>query len=208
MSFYSEYIFRVKDNNLIVIISTNGGGRRIIAIAEEIKKTISNELKKQGFILFKFNIGVIEANLQEDIEIIISKLKIATKISSEYKDSLPILYKDDLPEIILIKNQNKIFEYIVKAIKNDFFTLYYQKITPLKKNLKPKIEILTRLFDHTGTPIPNITVFNLIEKYNLTVEVDQLVVTKALREYHKFYSKNGMHIFQSTFHHNHSNLKF
>ncbi|QMU99148.1 EAL domain-containing protein [Borrelia sp. A-FGy1] len=195
MSFYSEYIFRIKDNNLIVIISTNGGEKRLIAIAEEIKKTISNELKKQGLIIFKFNIGVIEANLQEDIEVTISKLKIATKISSEYKDSLPILYKDELPETILIKNQNKIFEYIVKAIKNDFFTLYYQKITPLKKNLKPKIEILTRLFDHTGSPIPNITVFSLIEKYNLTVEVDQLVVTKALREYTNFVAKNGIHIF-------------
>ncbi|UER67543.1 EAL domain-containing protein [Borrelia sp. BU AG58] len=195
MSFYSEYIFRVKDNNLIVIVSTNGGERRLIAIAEEIKKTISNELRKQGFIIFKFNIGVIEANLQEDIETTISKLKIATKISSEYKDSLPILYKDELPETILIKNQNKIFEYIVKAIKNDFFTLYYQKITPLKKNLKPKIEILTRLFDHTGNPVPNITVFNLIEKYNLTVEVDQLVVTKALREYTNFVAKNGIHTF-------------
>ncbi|WKC57922.1 EAL domain-containing protein [Borrelia sp. P9F1] len=195
MSFYSEYIFQVKDNNLIVIVSTSGGERRIIAIAEEIKKTISNELKKQGFILFKFNMGIIKTNLQEDIKTTISKLKIATKISAEYKDSIPILYKDDLPETILIKNQNKIFEYIVKAIKNDFFTLYYQKITPLKKNLKPKIEILTRLFNHTGTPIPNATVFNLIEKYNLTVEVDQLVVNKALREYTNFVAKNGIHIF-------------
>ncbi|UGQ16049.1 EAL domain-containing protein [Borrelia sp. RT5S] len=195
MSFYSEYIFQVKDNNLIVIVSTSGGERRLIAIAEEIKKTISYELKKQGFIIFKFNIGIIEANLQEDIKTTIAKLKIATKISSEYKDSLPILYKDELPETMLIKTQNKIFEYIVKAIKNDFFTLYYQKITPLKKNLKPKIEILTRLFDHTGTPIPNATVFNLIEKYNLTVEVDQLVVTKALREYTNFVAKNGIHIF-------------
>ncbi|UGQ17161.1 EAL domain-containing protein [Borrelia sp. RT1S] len=195
MSFYSEYIFQVKDNNLIVIVSTSGGERRLIAIAEEIKKTISYELKKQGFIIFKFNIGIIEANLQEDIKTTIAKLKIATKISSEYKDSLPILYKDELPETMLIKAQNKIFEYIVKAIKNDFFTLYYQKITPLKKNLKPKIEILTRLFDHTGTPIPNATVFNLIEKYNLTVEVDQLVVTKALREYTNFVAKNGIHIF-------------
>ncbi len=96
---------------------------------------------------------------------------------------------------ITSKNQNKIFEYIIKAIKNDFFSLYYQKITPLKKDLKPKIEILTRLFDYTGTPIPNNHVFGLIDKYNLTVEVDKLVVTKALREYTNFVTKNGVHIF-------------
>ncbi|WP_330729993.1 EAL domain-containing protein [Borrelia turicatae] len=195
MSFYSEYIFRLKDNNLIVIISTRGGEQRLISIAEEIKKTISRELKKEGLIIFKFNIGIIEVNLKEDIETKISKLKIATKISDEYKDSTPILYKDELPETILIKKQNKIFEYIVKAIKNDFFSLYYQKITPLKKDLKPKIEILTRLFDYTGTPIPNGNVFSLIDKYNLTVEVDKLVVTKALREYTNFVAKNGAHIF-------------
>ncbi|WP_434756868.1 EAL domain-containing protein [Borrelia puertoricensis] len=195
MSFYSEYIFRLKDNNLIVIISTSGGEQRLISIAEEIKKTISRELKKEGLIIFKFNIGIIEVNLKEDIETKISKLKIATKISDEYKDSTPILYKDELPETILIKKQNKIFEYIVKAIKNDFFSLYYQKITPLKKDLKPKIEILTRLFDYTGTPIPNSNVFSLIDKYNLTVEVDKLVVTKALREYTNFVAKNGVHIF-------------
>ncbi|ANF33845.1 EAL domain-containing protein [Borrelia turicatae] len=195
MSFYSEYIFRLKDNNLIVIISTSGGEQRLISIAEEIKKTISRELKKEGLIIFKFNIGIIEVNLKEDIETKISKLKIATKISDEYKDSTPILYKDELPETILIKKQNKIFEYIVKAIKNDFFSLYYQKITPLKKDLKPKIEILTRLFDYTGTPIPNGNVFSLIDKYNLTVEVDKLVVTKALREYTNFVAKNGAHIF-------------
>ncbi|UPA17856.1 EAL domain-containing protein [Borrelia puertoricensis] len=195
MSFYSEYIFRLKDNNLIVIISTSGGEQRLISIAEEIKKTISRELKKEGLIIFKFNIGIIEVNLKEDIETKISKLKIATKISDEYKDSMPILYKDELPETILIKKQNKIFEYIVKAIKNDFFSLYYQKITPLKKDLKPKIEILTRLFDYTGTPIPNSNVFSLIDKYNLTVEVDKLVVTKALREYTNFVAKNGVHIF-------------
>ncbi|UPA12040.1 EAL domain-containing protein [Borrelia venezuelensis] len=195
MSFYSEYIFRLKDNNLIVIISTSGGEQRLISIAEEIKKTISRELKKEGLIIFKFNIGIIEVNLKEDIETKISKLKIATKISDEYKDSTPILYKDELPETILIKKQNKIFEYIVKAIKNDFFSLYYQKITPLKKDLKPKIEILTRLFDYTGTPIPNGNVFSLIDKYNLTVEVDKLVVTKALKEYTNFVAKNGAHIF-------------
>ncbi|AJW73173.1 EAL domain-containing protein [Borrelia hermsii] len=195
MSFYSEYIFRLKDNNLIVIISTSGGEQRIISIAEEIKKTISRELSKEGIIIFKLNIGIIEVNLKEDIETKISKLKIATKISDEYKDSTPILYKDELPETILIKNQNKIFEYIVKAIKNDFFSLYYQKITPLKKDLKPKIEILTRLFDYTGTPIPNDNVFSLIDKYNLTVEVDKLVVTKTLREYTNFVAKNGVHIF-------------
>ncbi|BDU62958.1 EAL domain-containing protein [Candidatus Borrelia fainii] len=195
MSFYSEYIFRLKDNNLIVIISTRGGEQRLISIAEEIKKTISRELKKEGLIIFKFNIGIIEVNLKEDIETKISKLKIATKISDEYKDSTPILYKDELPETILIKKQNKIFEYIIKAIKNDFFSLYYQKITPLKKDLKPKIEILTRLFDYTGTPIPNGNVFSLIDKYNLTVEVDKLVVTKALREYTNFVAKNGVHIF-------------
>ncbi|AHH12383.1 Putative EAL domain-containing protein [Borrelia hermsii YBT] len=195
MSFYSEYIFRLKDNNLIVIISTSGGEQRIISIAEEIKKTISRELSKEGIIIFKLNIGIIEVNLKEDIETKISKLKIATKISDEYKDSTPILYKDELPETILIKNQNKIFEYIVKAIKNDFFSLYYQKITPLKKDLKPKIEILTRLFDYTGTPIPNDNVFSLIDKYNLTAEVDKLVVTKTLREYTNFVAKNGVHIF-------------
>ncbi|AFI31150.1 EAL domain-containing protein [Borrelia crocidurae] len=195
MSFYSEYIFRLKDNNLIVIISTSGGEQRVISIAEEIKKTISRELKKEGLIILKFNIGIIEVNLKEDIETKISKLKIATKISDEYKDSMPILYKDELPETIIIKNQNKIFEYIIKAIKNDFFSLYYQKITPLKKDLKPKIEILTRLFDYTGTPIPNNHVFGLIDKYNLTVEVDKLVVTKALREYTNFVTKNGVHIF-------------
>ncbi|AWG42746.1 EAL domain-containing protein [Candidatus Borreliella tachyglossi] len=195
MSFYSEYIFRMKDNNLIVIISTSVGERRLISLAEEIKQTISRELKKEGFIVFKFNIGIVEVNLQEDIETKISKLKIATKISDEYKDSMPILYKDNLPEAILIKNQNKIFEYILKAIKNDFFSLYYQKITPLKKNLKPKIEILTRLFDYTGTPISTTKVFSLIDKYNLTVEVDQLVVTKALREYTNFVAKHGVHIF-------------
>ncbi|WP_024653907.1 EAL domain-containing protein [Borrelia persica] len=195
MSFYSEYIFKLKDNNLIVIISTSGGEKRVISIAEEMKKTIYSKLKKEGFIIRKFNIGIIEVNLKENIETKISKLKIATKISDEYRDSMPILYKDELPETILIKNQNKIFEYIIKAIKNDFFSLYYQKITPLKKDLKPKIEILTRLFDYTGTPIPNNHVFNLIDKYNLTVEVDKLVVTKALREYTNFVAKNGVHVF-------------
>ncbi len=46
-----------------------------------------------------------------------------------------------------------------------------------------------------GKPIPNEQIFNLIDKYNLTAEVDQLVVTKALREYKSFVSKNGVHIF-------------
>ncbi len=45
----------------------------------------------------------------------------ATKISSEYKDSNPIIYKEELPEAVILKNQNKIFQYILKAIKNDFF---------------------------------------------------------------------------------------
>ncbi len=46
-----------------------------------------------------------------------------------------------------------------------------------------------------GKPIPNNQIFNLIDKYNLTVEVDTLVVKKALREYKSFVSKNGIHIF-------------
>ncbi len=39
----------------------------------------------------------------------------ATKISSEYKDSNPIIYKEELPEAVILKNQNKIFQYILKA---------------------------------------------------------------------------------------------
>lgn len=76
-----------------------------------------------------------------------------------------------------------------------FLVSTIKKLLLLKKNLKPKIEILTRLFDYTGTPIPNDNVFSLIDKYNLTVEVDKLVVTKTLREYTNFVAKNGVHIF-------------
>lgn len=195
MSLYSEYIFKLKNNNLIVIICTSGDENQIISIAKKIKKTITLALKKEDIIIFEFNIGIIEVNLRENLELKIPKLMMATKISSEYKDSNPIIYKEELPEAVILKNQNKIFQYILKAIKNDFFTLYYQKINPLKKNLKPKIEILTRLFDHMGKPIPNEQIFNLIDKYNLTAEVDQLVVKKALREYKSFVSKNGVHIF-------------
>ncbi len=51
----------------------------------------------------------------------------ATKISSEYKDSNPIIYKEELPEAVILKNQNKIFQYILKAIKNDFLLFIIKK---------------------------------------------------------------------------------
>ncbi len=38
MSLYSEYIFKLKHNNLIVIISTSGGEKRIISIAKKNQK--------------------------------------------------------------------------------------------------------------------------------------------------------------------------
>ncbi len=47
MSLYSEYIFKLKNNNLIVIICTSGDENQIISIAQKIKKTITLALKKK-----------------------------------------------------------------------------------------------------------------------------------------------------------------
>lgn len=127
MSLYSEYIFKLKNNNLIVIICTSGDENQIISIAKKIKKTITLALKKEDIIIFKFNIGIIEVNLRENLELKIPKLMMATKISSEYKDSNPIIYKEELPEAVILKNQNKIFQYILKAIKNDFLLFIIKK---------------------------------------------------------------------------------
>ncbi len=127
MSLYSEYIFKLKHNNLIVIISTSGGEKRIISIAKKIKKTIALAFKKEDIIIFKFNIGIIEVNLKENLEFKIPKLMMATKISSEYKESNPTIYKEELPEAVILKNQNKIFQYILKAIKNDFLLFIIKK---------------------------------------------------------------------------------
>lgn len=127
MSLYSEYIFKLKNNNLIVIICTSGDENQIISIAQKIKKTITLALKKEDIIIFKFNIGIIEVNLRENLELKIPKLMMATKISSEYKDSNPIIYKEELPEAVILKNQNKIFQYILKAIKMIFLLFIIKK---------------------------------------------------------------------------------
>ncbi len=64
-------------------------------------------IKKEDIIIFKFNIGIIEVNLRENLELKIPKLMMATKISSEYKDSNPIIYKEELPEAVIFKKSKQ-----------------------------------------------------------------------------------------------------
>ena len=70
------------------------------------------------------------------------------------------------------------------ALINDRFKLYYQPIAPLVQNgHKPKIEILLRMVDPSGTIIQPGEFIPIAERYNIMPAIDRWVVKHAFEAY-------------------------
>jgi len=70
---------------------------------------------------------------------------------------------------------------IERALENNQFCLYAQKITPLTKNKhQEKCEILLRLIDEEGVVIPPGAFFPAAERFNLATKIDCWVIEQSL----------------------------
>jgi diguanylate cyclase (GGDEF)-like protein/PAS domain S-box-containing protein len=82
---------------------------------------------------------------------------------------------------------------IQKALEEQRFVLYSQKILPLAGNPEPSehYEVLLRMQDEAGELIPPMAFIPAAERYGLMPQLDRWVITAAFAQYNRRYSVNG-----------------
>ncbi|WP_347558791.1 EAL domain-containing protein [Robbsia sp. KACC 23696] len=71
---------------------------------------------------------------------------------------------------------------ITEAISEQRISLYAQKVLPRDARSAPRWELLARMFDRDGTPIPTSVFIPAAERYDLMVHIDRWALTTALGE--------------------------
>ncbi len=71
---------------------------------------------------------------------------------------------------------------ITEAIAEGRIFLYAQKVLPRDVRAAPRWELLARMFDRDGTPIPTSIFIPAAERYDLMVHIDRWALTTALAE--------------------------
>ncbi len=79
---------------------------------------------------------------------------------------------------------------IKDALNNDKFVLHYQPIVDLKHNGTPIYEVLLRMHDDQQAVIPPAAFMPAANRFGLMVQIDRMVIGKALRALSDFH-KNG-----------------
>ncbi|WP_024903796.1 EAL domain-containing protein [Robbsia andropogonis] len=71
---------------------------------------------------------------------------------------------------------------ITEAISEGRIFLYAQKVLPRDARAVPRWELLARMFDRDGTPIPTSVFIPAAERYDLMVHIDRWALSSALAE--------------------------
>ena len=160
------------------------------AIAERKAEGILRDVQDFHFLWQdkSFNIGAsiglvpITESLHS-IDEILTAADTACYIAKEQGRNRIHISVDGDPERSRRYNEIEWIRRINDALEHDLFTLYYQPIIPLTATLDEgyHYELLLRLTGADGSIIAPGTFLPYAERYNLASQIDQWVVTKALR---------------------------
>jgi diguanylate cyclase (GGDEF)-like protein/PAS domain S-box-containing protein len=93
-------------------------------------------------------------------------------------------------EIAKQRGERQWIARINRALEENRFCLYCQKIISVSQDSESHYEILLRLIDETGEPIPPMAFLPAAERYDLMPAIDRWVVSTFLNNYERYCQEN------------------
>ncbi|MGL5873160.1 MAG: EAL domain-containing protein [Xenococcaceae cyanobacterium] len=164
-------------------------------IASSLKKSLENFRFNWGDKNFTFgmSIGIVPiAADSQNLQQVLIAVDAACQAAKEKGRNCIQVYSNDDNELAKQQQEREWVSKINRAIEENRFCLYSQKITPIKTNLPKKHhEILLRLLDETGKIISPMAFLPAAERYGLMPAIDRWVIERFFADYGKYFEKIG-----------------
>lgn len=132
------------------------------------------------------SIGIVSINQQiQTIASVINAADVACRTAKSRGRNCVYVYQISDSEILEEIGKNQWMVKLNKALTDNSFRLYSQKILSIQSTRKIHHEILLRLADESGNLISPLAFIPSAERYNLMAEIDQWVINNFLKVYSK-----------------------
>ena len=133
------------------------------------------------------SIGVAEiSNGLEGLGRAFALAELACKAAKDHGRNRVECYRDADATMIRRSSDVATVGQLREALKSDGFTLFAQKILPLNERGHAGYELLLRVLDAAGRPLPPADFLSAAQRYDLLSQVDDWVVQHALAQAGKF----------------------
>ncbi|MDO8704597.1 MAG: EAL domain-containing protein [Sulfuricaulis sp.] len=161
-------------------------------VAKRIAENLLSRVKEYRFAWkeYAFDVGVSIglvsiASGEQSVTDIMSAADVACYAAKDAGRNRVHVYHLEDSELKQRHGEMRWVSRIGKALEQDRFQLYCQKIVPVvdSKNSAPHYELLIRLLDEEGKIIPPLAFIPAAERYNLMTSIDRWVVGKAFETF-------------------------
>jgi diguanylate cyclase (GGDEF)-like protein len=159
-----------------------------VEVARRIAENLLTRVKEFRFVWkeYAFDVGVsiglvsISSN-EQSVTDIMSAADVACYAAKEAGRHRVHVYRLDDDELKQRHGQMRWVSRLTKALEEDRFRLYCQRIAPVAdvNRGNPHYEMLIRLLDEEGKLVPPLAFIPAAERYNLMTSIDRWVVRKA-----------------------------
>ncbi|MDJ0718020.1 MAG: EAL domain-containing protein [Prochloraceae cyanobacterium] len=139
------------------------------------------------------SIGLIEINIDtQDLKSLLSAADAACYAAKNKGRNCVHIYRINDKELARQRSERRWTVRINRALEENRFRLYCQKIIPLAQNSEPfHYEILLRLIDEKGSLVPPMAFIPAAERYDLMPAVDRWVIKTFLANYSNYCLKQS-----------------
>ncbi|MDQ9171949.1 EAL domain-containing protein [Oxalobacteraceae bacterium R-40] len=185
----SDLLARLGGDEFGVLLQ-NCAGEPASRIAESLRKTVSEFRFAWSDKLFSVGVSIGLVTFGDDglaLNDILSIVDGACYIAKDKGRNRIHVYHPNDNELVERKGQMDWVNRISKAIEDDRFQLYHQKIVPLQYSRERIVhfEILLRMQDEDGRIIPPMSFLPAAERYNLMPSIDFWVIRNAFEYFRR-----------------------
>ncbi|HEY9762241.1 MAG TPA: EAL domain-containing protein [Trichocoleus sp.] len=100
------------------------------------------------------------------------------------------VYRQDDEDLMRQRNERQWVSQITRALEEERFQLYYQQVQPIQSEppftTRPYVEILLRMLDSEGQPVPPMAFIPAAERYDLMPKLDRWVIENLFATLHTY----------------------
>ncbi|GAB4508952.1 MAG: hypothetical protein Tsb0026_08350 [Sulfuricaulis sp.] len=187
---------RVRDTDIVARLGGDEFGILFqhcnVDVAKRIAESLLARVKETRFVWKDYafdvgiSIGLVSITSREySIAEIMSAADVACYAAKDAGRHRVHVYRLDDVELKQRHGEMRWVSRINKALEEDRFRLYCQKIAPVAdvSSGNPHYELLIRLLDEEGKLVPPLAFIPAAERYNLMVSIDRWVVRKAFETF-------------------------
>lgn len=175
-------IGRLAGDEFAVVLNGLGAEDGLL-FAEQVRSQIKalRYLKGDKSLQITVSIGMVEISAKSDPADVLTSARLACDGAKDHGRDRVEVYDSNNVSIIRRYDDMQLVSDIQKAIDTNGFQLVAQPIVPLADSgFSRKYEVLLRMANDNGEPIPSHSLFSAAERYSLMPQVDRWVISSTL----------------------------